>query len=211
MEESWEDEDYEVSTLLLVSGVSVLSVSELSSARNNDLILLLGGNPYEGQYESNSTNAFGLSRQRLADDSRVYFVDRDSGSLVERNVLPAHPRWLCVDFNDASTMLQSFIGLEGKFDQIYFDTSTVKFFNVWSFPILHILLKPGGTIAWRRDTGFPMLDFFLASRLPLKDFHRQMEEVFGLEEGMEADVCSIMRQNILESNPHRGTRPVLVC
>lgn len=214
MVESWEDDGFEVLALPLVSGVNVLSVPELplppSSAGNDDLILLLGGHPYEGQYNGNSTDSFGLSRQRLADDGRVYFVDRDFGSLVDRNVVPAHPRWFCVDFNDSIAMLQSFFGLEGKFEQIYFDTSTVKFFNIWSFSILHKLLKPGGTIAWGCDTGFPLLDYFLALRLPLQEFHRQMEELFCLEEGKVADISLSMRKDILETNPHRGKVGLLV-
>eukprot|EP01036_Dinobryon_divergens_P031258 gene31258-40627_t len=214
MVESWEDDGFEVPALPSVSGVSVLSVPELplglSSSAGNDLILLLGGHPYEGQYKGNSSNSFGLSRQRLADDSRVYFVDSGFGSLVDTDVVPAHPRWFCVDFNDSNAMLQSFFGLEGKFEQIYFDTSTVKFFNIWSFPILHILLKPGGTIAWGRDTGVPLLDYFLALRLPLQEFHRQMEEVFCLEEGKVDDISLSMRKDILETNPNRGKGGLLV-
>ena len=200
MKDSWEDDDYVLPDLQLLSS---------SSNGNNDLILLLGGNPYEGQY-GEVNNDFGISRQKLADNCRVYFVDCGSGSLIESNILPSHPRWFCVDFNDANAMLLSFSGLEGRFDQIYFDASTVKFFKIWSFVILHILLKPGGTIAWYRDIGFPLLDFFLSVRLPLQDFHSQINEVFGLEEGHESDKSLSMRRTVLDFNPHKGRVSLLV-
>jgi hypothetical protein len=104
---------------------------EALSSRSN-LTLVLGASPCE--------ESIRVSRAALASSDSVCFLNNhpQAGDA-------AHPRYFNIDFN--TTQLENFATrLSGKFKEVYFDWSVLKFFEYNGLSSLRTLLQIGGSL-----------------------------------------------------------------
>lgn len=114
------------------------SVSEIDSkiealSSRSNLTLILGASPSEESVH--------VARPALATLDSVCFINNYPQAMDT-----AHPRYFNIDFNDTAQLGNFATHLSGKFKEIYFDWSVLKFFNYAGFSSLRTLLQADGSL-----------------------------------------------------------------
>lgn len=114
------------------------SVSEMDSriealSSRSNLTLILGASPCEESVR--------VARPSLATSDSVCFINN-----YPQTGDAAHPRYFNIDFNNIVQLGNFATYLAGKFKEIYFDWSVLKFFNYAGISSLRTLLQTGGSL-----------------------------------------------------------------
>lgn len=115
------------------SSVSEIDLRIEALSSRSHLTLILGASPCE--------ESIRVARPALATLDSVCFINNypQAGDT-------AHPRYFNIDFNNTDQLGNFATRLAGKFTEIYFDWSVLKFFNYTGLAALHTLLQTGGSL-----------------------------------------------------------------